>query len=85
MGGVFGGAVMGSMRRWKCPCVFPSIENWMRESGVNQKELGQKIGYTHQAISKIMCGKMQPSFDFVKAFLRLSGMTFEEAFGREKE
>lgn len=73
---------MGSMRRWKFPCVFPAIEKWMRDNEVNQQELGQKIGYSQQAISKIMSGKMPPSFDFVQAFLKLSGMTFEEAFWR---
>lgn len=76
---------MGGLRRWKVPSVFPAIEKWMRDNRMNQEDLGRKIGYTHQAISKIMSGKMPPSFDFVIAFLRLSGMTFEEAFRRREK
>ena len=65
--------------------VFPNIENWMYEKDIMQDEIAKECGCSQNNVSSILIGKYKPSFDFISAVLRMSGMTFEEAFQRRED
>ena len=65
--------------------VFPNIENWMYEKDIMQDEIAKECGRSQNNVSSILIGKYKPSFDFISAVLRMSGMTFEEAFQRRED
>lgn len=65
--------------------VYSNIENWMYENDINQEDIAKECGCCQNNVSAILTGKYKPSFDFVSAVLRMSGMTFEEAFQRRED
>lgn len=65
--------------------VYPRIYAWMREQHMNIAKLNRAIGIkatsaSHNRMSNFLSGR---SFhkDLVDGILRVSGMTYEEAFG----
>lgn len=59
---------------------FPNITHWMRENGVNQVRFAELLGISHTALSYTIRGLREPGLYTIKAVLRVTGMTFEEAF-----
>lgn len=64
--------------------VYPKIYAWMRENNLNIAKLNRAIGVesngaTHNRMSSFLSGKTFHK-DLVDGILRVSGMTYEEAF-----
>lgn len=81
MGRIIGG---GSVDYVKCTQErpFPKVMEWMGKNGISQRELARKSGYDPKTVSCYLLGDTPPSYYFILAVLELSGMTFEEAFGK---
>lgn len=65
--------------------VFPRIAHWMSSSGETQHSISQKTGINQTTISTYLSGKSSPSMRFISEILKISGMTFEEAFFKEED
>lgn len=63
--------------------IYPNIADWMREKRMTQTALCKEVGMAQNTVSAIMTGKQNPNFSFVQAILRLTGMSFDEAFYKE--
>lgn len=66
-------------RKW----VYPNIRDWVMEQGLSLSQISQICGLSANSVSSYMTGKLDPPFSFIKAVLKASGMSFEEAFFRE--
>ena len=63
---------------------FPTIEAWMEKNGVTQQKLAEKSGFNKRTVSCYLNGDTPPHYYFILTVLQMSGMTFEEAFGRRE-
>ena len=63
---------------------FPNITRWMRANGMNQIRFAELLGISNTSLSYILRGINDPKLFTINAVLRVTGMTFEEAF-REAE
>ena len=77
-----GGAEDEQMRHSKW--VFPNIEKWFGETNLTERAFAEKIGIYPDTFSKWMLGRHEPPLWGIRAILKETGMTFEEAF-QEKE
>lgn len=71
--------------RWDKNCVFPNISRWMADNNATAKTLADEFGYHRTSISAYLAGTRDPSYIFILSILKLTGMTFEEAFRRKVE
>lgn len=59
---------------------FPNIERWMEQNGVSRHEMSKRMGMSADTPYRILAGRTDPSYFAINAILRITGMTFEEAF-----
>lgn len=64
--------------------VYPNIENWMYDKEITQEDIAKECGCSQNNVSCILIGKHKPSFEFISAVIKMSGMTFQEAFQRKE-
>ena len=64
--------------------VYPNLRDWIIEQGLSLSQMSQMFGLSVNSISTYLLGKMDPPYSFIKAVLKVSGMSFEEAFYREE-
>lgn len=65
-------------------CVFPGIKNWLFEHRVGIKEMSEGLRcMCYTTLHLKLCGKHLFTLPEVNAILAYTGMTFEEAFGKE--
>ena len=64
--------------------VFPNIDKWFVEQNMTIEKFAQRIGIYPNTFSIWMLGKHEPLLWGIRAILKETGMTFEEAF-QEKE
>ena len=55
------------------------------QAGLTQKELGQRVGVSRQAINAVETGKFDPSIWLAHDLARFFGTTIEELFDFQKE
>lgn len=67
-------------RKW----IFPNIDKWFVEQNMTIEKFAQRIGIYPNTFSIWMLGKHEPPLWGIRAILKETGMTFEEAF-QEKE
>lgn len=60
---------------------FPNIVRWLIGHGCSQKELAERIDIHYTQLNGYLCGRRVPSIDNIDKILRVTGMTYEEAFG----
>jgi len=65
--------------------IYPSIAYWMNRTGRSATMLAEEIGVTHTTLCMYMTGRREPKMFFILDILRITGMTFEEAFRRREE
>lgn len=71
---------MGGVRQHRT--AFPAVEAWMSRAGVTQQKLAEVSGFNKRTISCYLNGDTPPHYYFILTVMQMSGMTFEEAFGR---
>ena len=68
-------------------CVYPGLRRWMIDHNISRRQLalalrpGVKPGWLYYKLE----GRFRLSMGDVKAILKYTGMTFEEAFGEEEQ
>ena len=55
------------------------------QAGLTQKELGQRVGVSRQAINAVETGKFDPSIHLAHDLARFLGTTIEELFLFEED
>ena len=71
--------------RFAAKCVYPNIARWIRDNGITQKELEFRTGIGYRALVKLLYGcTAQPQGNTIKAVLKATGMTYQEAFYKEE-
>ena len=63
---------------------YPAIHRWMAENRVSGRELARRMDVPCDTVYGVLRGQNYPGMHTIKALLRATGMTFEEAF-REEE
>lgn len=61
-------------------CVYPAIAEWLRAHNMTHAELAEAAGVSYQTISNMLVGRNQPRTDTCIAIMRVTGMSFGEAF-----
>lgn len=65
-------------------CVFPGITNWLFEHRVSIKEMSERLNCMgYHTLQLKLSGKHVFTLPETKAILAYTGLTFEEAFGKE--
>lgn len=67
-------------------CIYPGIRLWMNQQHITPRRLAEMMGYaasseTVNRIARVLSGKTDIKICDIRLLLRLTGMTFEEAFG----
>lgn len=65
--------------------VFPNLEKWLVDNGIYNYEFAEMIHSNSTSVGNWLMGKTEPSLCFVEQILKVTGMTFEEAFMRKGE
>ncbi len=60
--------------------IYPNIASWMNRNGITAVKLADLLGMNHTTVSEGLKGNREPRMLLIRGILRLSGMTFEEAF-----
>nr|DAJ48863.1 MAG TPA: Protein of unknown function (DUF2774) [Caudoviricetes sp.] len=71
-------------------CVYVGLRNWMNENRVSITALLQMMGYvfapeSNERWKRKLAGKSALRIDEIKRILAVTGMTFEQAFGRVED
>lgn len=64
-------------------CVYPQLKSALRKKRYTQKGLVDAVGISQSSVWSFLSGRNARSIAIIKAFLSASGLTFEEAFGKE--
>jgi transcriptional regulator with XRE-family HTH domain len=70
-----------SRTRARRKCVYSGLDRWLHENSCSITRLGKSIGVYNVTIAKYMNGEREIKIGAIRDILRLTGMTFEEAFG----
>lgn len=65
-------------------CVYHGIANWMQENECGYAVLERKTGLARAVICNALTGKCSPTKKTIDSILRVTGLTYEEAFGELK-
>lgn len=65
--------------------IFPNLAKWLVENGVYNCEFAEMLHSNPTSVSNWLTGKAEPRLGFIKDILRVTGLTFEEAFMRKGE
>ena len=66
--------------------VYPGLAAWLARNNTTVHALALSMGYQQNAAAAVyncICGKVEPSMRMIRKILAATGMTFEEAFGRD--
>ena len=64
-------------------CIYPNIKRWITDNKMSCKEFSNKVGFSNHAAYLWFAGKTVPTKTAVDAILKVTGMTYEEAFATE--
>lgn len=65
-------------------CIYPAIANYLRENNLSCAGFAKSAGVGAVTITETLKGAHSPSKKTIDAILRITGLTYEEAF-REKD
>ena len=66
-------------------CIYPNIDEWLTKSGISYHGLSDLILVSESTISNNLSGKSDMGKYVIDSILRLSGMTYEEAFQTKED
>ena len=81
---VFGGLFRDKQRRSNHGGVYPHIKAWKLNTGITNNDLAALSGLSVNAVGSYLRGSEKMPKFFIDIVLKLSGMTYEEAFKKEK-
>lgn len=64
-------------------CIYPAIRAWMQNNDCNFSALADMVGVCNQTISHTLRGTRGTSKYTIDQILRVTGLTYEEAFAAE--
>lgn len=64
-------------------CIYPAIRVWMQNNGCNFSALADMSGVCNNTISRTLRGRKGTSKYTIDQILRVTGLTYEEAFATE--
>jgi transposase-like protein len=64
-------------------CVYPNIAEWMRENKMGFSKIARAIGMTPQTVRHSLTGEGEPRKYLIDSMLKLTEMTYEQAFYKE--
>lgn len=64
-------------------CIYPAIRDWMQNNNCNFSALADMSGVCNQTISRTLRGASGASKYTIDQILRVTGLTYEEAFATE--
>ena len=62
-------------------CVYPGIGQWLYENRCTYAKLAELVGVPQGTMSRWMNGVHKPSKPTIDKILKVTGMTYEQAFG----
>lgn len=65
-------------------CVYPGIAQWLYENRCTYAKLAELIGVPQASVSRWMNGVHKPNKPTIDKILKVTGMTYEQAFGEEE-
>ena len=65
-------------------CVYPGIGQWLYENRCTYAKLAELIGAPQASVSRWMNGVHKPNKPTIDKILKVTGMTYEQAFGEEE-
>lgn len=65
-------------------CVYPGIAQWLYENRCTYAKLAELIGAPQASVSRWMNGVHKPNKPTIDKILKVTGMTYEQAFGEEE-
>ena len=65
-------------------CVYPGICQWLFDNRCTYAKLAELIGAPQASVSRWMNGIYKPNKDIIDKILKVTGLTYEQAF-REEE
>lgn len=73
---------------WKASAsrvIYPAIGKWMREKNLTMGQFSEIcIHCSSHCLRNFLFGESKGSIDLIKSILKVTGMTFEEAFSTEE-
>ena len=69
----------------KTSCIYAGLTEWMRVNGCTKKDMAIRIGMPVATLGYNLRGINSMKIDTVFKILKLTGLTFEEAFGEKYE
>jgi transcriptional regulator with XRE-family HTH domain len=64
--------------------VYPGIAQWLYENRCTYAKLAELIGAPQASVSRWMNGVHKPNKPTIDKILKVTGMTYEQAFGEEE-
>lgn len=69
--------------------IYKGLNDWMRKNRLNVSKLAERMGMTEihdiERFRSQMSGRYKITLDTIRKILRMTGMSFEEAFGCEDD
>ncbi len=65
--------------------IFPNIAKWLVDNGIYNYEFAEMIQSNRVSVGNWLLGKTEPSLFHIEQILKVTGMSFEEAFKRKGE
>ena len=65
-------------------CIYPNIFSYRRNNNISQEKFAEILGTTQPTLSRYLNGTREIPKSFIDDVLRVTGMTYEEAFKTEE-
>ena len=65
----------------KNKCIYPGISRWMHENGYSITKMCEEFGMNKGTLGKYMQGTRDIRIRTIREIMRITGLSFEEAFG----
>ena len=60
--------------------VYPALEKYMEDKNLSYEEFGYQAGVARNTLHRVLTGDVNPSKKTIDGVLKVTGMTYEEAF-----
>lgn len=60
--------------------IYPNLGNWMSENKISLDRFSKAVGMSYQGLRNFLYGKSNPKFETIQNILKITGLTYEEAF-----
>lgn len=64
--------------------IYPNLGRWMVENKIGLDRFSKAVGISYQGLRNFLDGKSNPKFQTIQNILKVTGMTYEQAFATEE-